>query len=126
MALGFFGGAGGEFCGENDIVSAGGHELADAGFALAVGVGVCGIDVSDSGVEGEGEGGEGLVIVLVHFEAATCAEAEDGDLDAGAAEYAGGEFFWGSISERMGSNERGCDGGEESPAVHGLDGGGGG
>ena len=79
----------GNFRGEPDIFAARRHDAADAGFALAVSVGIGGVEIGDAEIDGAIEDG-GAVFVLIHKEAAAAAEGEDGNFGAGSSEGAGG------------------------------------
>ena len=98
-----------ELRGQGDLLAPLGHQPADPLLALAVAVGVGGVDVGDPQVEGAGEGLQGLVLVLVHEEPAAGAEAEDRDLHARLAEGAGRELGCGPGAEGRGDD--GADGG---------------
>ena len=78
--------------GQRHFLAPGRHHPPDALLALAVAVGMRGVDVGDAEINRAVERLEGLVLVLVHEKPAAGAEAEDRHFEAGAAERARGQF----------------------------------
>ena len=80
-----------ELRGQDDLLAPRGHQPADPLLALAVAVGVGGVDVGDPQVDRVREASRALSSSCVHEEPAPRAEAEDRDLEARLAEGSGGD-----------------------------------